>query len=310
MPQFKEFDFLSSDQKTRIYVREWLPDGECKGFVQIAHGVAEYGARYDDFMKFLAENGYAAAANDHLGHGKSVLSEDRRLFFAEENGWDRVVDDMKTLHGILEEQFPGKKKILFGHSMGSFLTRTYLIRYPDDLDAAVVCGTGQQSGLIITVGLAMAKSECKKNGASAPSMKLTKMAFGGYNKKFAPARTVNDWLSRNEANVDRYEADPLCGGISSAGLFRDMMTGLKFIGNRANIAKMNKELPVFLIAGSMDPVGDYGKAVKKVYQMFLDAGMKQVSMKLYENDRHEILNEDDRDQVFADVLKWLDGVCG
>ena len=307
MAGLKEVEFLSSDGKTNIYVREWIPEGEIKGFVQIAHGVAEYGARYDDFMKFLNDNGYAAAANDHLGHGKSVSSEENRLFFSEENGWDLVVEDMKKLHDRLKEEFPGKKAVLFGHSMGSFLSRTYIIKHPDDFDAAVICGTGQQSGLVVSVGEMMAKRECKKNGANKPSLKMTGLAFGGYNKKFA-GRTSVDWLSRNEANVDRYEADPLCGGVSSAGLFRDMMGGLKFIGKKENIAQMKKDLPVFLIAGSMDPVGNYGKDVKKVYQMFLDAGMKNVSMKLYQDDRHEILNEDDKEQVYADVLGWIEAV--
>lgn len=308
MAVFNEFEFPSSDGKTGIYVREWIPEGEIKGFVQIAHGVAEYAARYDDFMKFLADNGYATAANDHLGHGKSVVSEDKRLFFAEENGWDLVVGDMKKLHDQLKEKYPEKKAVLFGHSMGSFLSRTYIIKYPDDFDAAVICGTGQQGGLLVSVGEMMAKRECRKIGASKPSLKMTGLAFGGYNKKFEPKRTSVDWLSRNEENVDRYAADPLCGGISSAGLFRDMMGGIKFIGNKANIEKMRKDMPVFLIAGSMDPVGDYGKAVKKVYQMFLAAGMKRVSMKLYEGDRHEILNEDDRQQVYDDVLGWIEAV--
>lgn len=308
MAALKEYDFLSADGKTKIYVREWVPEGEIKGFVQIAHGVAEYGQRYDDFMNFLAANGYAAAANDHLGHGKSVSSEENRGFFTEENGWDAVVADMKTLHDCLKEKYPDKKAVLFGHSMGSFLSRTYIIKHPDDFDAAVICGTGQQSGLIVSLGEMMAKSECKKNGANKPSLKLTKMAFGSYNKKINPVRTSVDWLSRNEDNVDRYEADPLCGGLSSAGLFRDMMGGLKFIGNRNNIAKMRKEMPIFLIAGSMDPVGDYGKGVKKVYDLFLAAGMKNVSMKLYKDDRHEILNEDDRQQVYDDVLGWIETV--
>lgn len=308
MAVFKEYEFPSSDGKTNIYVREYVPEGEIKGFVQIAHGVAEYAARYDDFMKFLAGNGYAAVANDHLGHGKSVSSEENRLFFAEENGWELVVEDMKTLHDQLKERFPGKKAVLFGHSMGSFLSRTYLIEHPDDFDAAVICGTGQQGGLIVSLGEMMAKRECRKIGASRPSVKLTKMAFGSYNKKIRPARTSVDWLSRNKENVDKYEADPLCGGISSAGLFRDMMHGIKFIGSAENIAKMKKDLPVFLIAGSMDPVGDYGKGVKKVFDLFVAAGMKKVSMKLYDGDRHEILNEDDHQQVYDDVLGWIEAV--
>lgn len=305
MASFREYTFLSDDQKTSIYVREWIPEGEIKGVVQIAHGISEYAARYDHFMKFLAANGYLAAANDHLGHGKSVSSEEGRLFFAEKNGWDIAVGDMKKLHDQLKERFPDKKAVLFGHSMGSFLARTYIIKHPNDIDAAVICGTGQQSRLIVSVGLRMADNACKKFGANKPNLKLSNMAFGGYNKKFTSPRTTVDWLSKNKENVDKYEADPLCGGVASAGLFRDMMGGIMFIGDKANIAKMRKDLPVFLISGSMDPVGDYGKGVKKVYDMFRASGMKAVSMKLYPDDRHEILNEDDKDQVYQDVLNWV-----
>ncbi len=139
-----------------------------------------------------------------------------------------------------------------------------------------------------------------------PSEKLEKLAFGGYNKAFKPERTPHDWLSKNEANVDKYREDPLCGRISSAGLYRDMLHGIGFVGDKKNIEKMNKSMPIFLIAGSMDPVGENGKAVKRVYEMYKEAGIKNVEIKLYEGDRHEILNEDDRGQVYEDILAWLE----
>ena len=306
MPKFSDYTFLSTDNKTDIYVREFVPDGEIKGVVQIAHGVAEYAARYDDFMSFLAENGYVAAANDHLGHGKSVASEGSRGFFTRENGWDAVVGDMKKLHDLLKERFPDKKMFLFGHSMGSFLSRTYIIKYPKDKDAAIICGTGQQPGIIVKIGGYMANRECKKNGADKPSPKLEKMAFGGYNKQIKNLRTHFDWLSRNKENVDRYVADPLCGGTSSAGLFRDMMHGLAYNSSKKNIAKMNKDLPIYLIAGAKDPVGSYGKGVQKVFNLYKAAGIKDVSMTLYPDDRHEILNEDDRETVYLDILGWME----
>ncbi len=305
MPTVKEFQFLSNDQKTQIAVRGFVPETEVKGVVQISHGVAEYIDRYDRFMQFLAQNGYAAFGNDHLGHGKSVNSEEDRGFFAEANGWTIVVKDMKTLHDRLQSDYPGKKSILFGHSMGSFLGRTYIIDYPDDFDGAVLSGTGQQSGLLLSLGGMMANRECKKKGVRHHSEKLHNLAFGGYNKAVQSDRTPFDWLSHNTENVDRYIADPLCGGISSAGLFRDMMDGLKYIGDRRNVEKVRKNLPVFLIAGAEDPVGDAGKGVRKVFDLYRSVGLKDVSMRLYENSRHEILNEADAERVFEDVLSWI-----
>lgn len=304
MPGFNEFEFLSADKKTMIHVREIVPEGMIKGYVQIAHGVAEYINRYDDFMEFLASKGYAVAGNDHLGHGRSVSSEENRLFFAEENGWDIVVDDMKTLHDTLKNRYPNLPAILFGHSMGSFLARTYIIKYPFDFDEAIICGTGQESPLVIAAGKMMANRECRKNGAKVPSVKMNNLAFGGYNKSFEQ-RTPSDWLSKNQENVDRYIADELCGGIPTAGLFRDMMGGLQFIAKKENLAKMSKNLPVFLIAGAKDPVGSMGREVAKVKAMFEAAGMKNVSMKLYEDDRHEILNEDDHETVYHDIVNWI-----
>lgn len=303
---FREFEFLSADGKTGIHVREYVPQEEIKGVVQIAHGVAEHSERYDEFMRFLAENGYAVAANDHLGHGKSVAGEEKRGFFTEEDGWKTVVRDIKRLHDLQKEKYPGKFTVLFGHSMGSFLSRTYVIDHPDDFDAAIFCGTGQPGSLLTKIGSALAERECRKNGPDSHSEKLQNVAFGGYNKAFQPVRTEYDWLSRREENVDAYMADPFCGGVSSAGLFRDMMAGIRYLSDKKNIAKMKKSMPIFLISGSMDPVGDYGKGVQKAFLNYQKAGLTNVCMHLYPDDRHEILNEANRKEVFADILQWIE----
>ena len=171
---------------------------------------------------------------------------------------------------------------------------------------AIICGTGQQSPLIIAGGKMMGKMECRKNGARSKSEKLNSLAFGSYNKGFDDRRTDFDWLSRDNSIVDKYIADPLCGFIPSAGLFTDMMTGLQFIGKAENIGAMKKTLPVFLIAGEKDPVGENGKGVRRVYEMFKKAGMQQVSIKLYPECRHEILNELNKEEVMKDILDWLD----
>ena len=305
MSVFSDYTFLSNNGKTNIHVRRCTPDGAVRGIVQITHGIAEHVERYDGFAQFLSAHGFLVVANDHLGHGQSITSDADLGFFAEARGWDLVVSDMHKLYEMTHAEFRNVPYFLFGHSMGSFLARTYIIRYPDDLCGAIICGTGQQSALIVAGGKMMGNMESRKNGPRYKSEKLNAMAFGSYNKGFAEHRTDYDWLSRDNAIVDKYIADPLCGFIPSAGLFTDMMTGLQFIGKQENIARMNKSLPVFLIAGEKDPVGENGKGVRRVNDMFIKAGMKDVSMKLYPECRHEILNELNKEEVMQDILDWL-----
>ena len=308
MPEIKEFKFKSSDGKHDINVRICVPEGKPKGIVQIAHGIAEHSRRYEAFLQFLAENGYVAAANDHLGHGKSVADESELGFFAEKDGWKYVVDDIQLLHKKLCADYPGVPSFLFGHSMGSFLTRTYIVKYPEELDGAIICGTGQQAAAIVAGGRFLSWLVCLFKGRKYRSKFLEGLAFGSYNKEFEPIRTICDWLSRNEASVDDYIADPLCGFRATAGIFNDMMGGIAFVGKKSNIAKVRKDLPVFFIAGAKDPVGEDGKGVKKVYNAFKEAGVADVDIKLYPECRHEILNELNGDEVMGDVLAFIEKI--
>ncbi len=305
MPTFDNFYFISSTGVNRIRVMTCTPDGAVRGVVQIAHGIAEHVDRYADFMRFLAENGFVCAADDHLGHGQSIEREEDKGFFAEKDGWWRVVDDLKTLHDTMKEKYPDVPYIFFGHSMGSFLARTYLIRYPDDCDAAIISGTGQQSPLLVNSGSTIASFLVKKNGPRGDGKVLNDIAFGSYNKKIPHHYTEFDWLSRDEANVKKYIDDPLCGFVAKCSLYRDMMEGIKFISDKKNAEKMNKLTPVYFMSGAADPVGDYGKGVEKAYKMFCDVGMKDVMMRLYPEGRHEMLNEINRKDVCRDILNWL-----
>jgi len=302
-----EYFFPSANGKTLIHVNQWTPVGrEIRGVVQIAHGVAEYAKRYEAFASFLCENGFVVVANDHLGHGQSVIENCPMVYLGEEKGWDYLVDDMEQLHQRTAKVFAGKPYFLFGHSMGSFLARTHLIRYPGAVDGCILCGTGHMSSPIVAGGKLIADREIKRLGRKAYSVKADQLAFGAYNKRFAPNRTAFDWLSVNEANVDAYIADPLCGGKTTLGLFRDMLGGIGLICSQSNMAKMDKELPVYFIAGDMDPVGDMGKGVRKAHDCFKKAGLRDVSIKLYHGLRHEILNETTKQYVYRDVLDWLD----
>ena len=301
-----EFYFPSSDGKTLIHVNQWTPvPGEVRGVVQIAHGVAEYGKRYEPFARFLCGHGFVVVANDHLGHGQSIIEGCPMVYLGEKDGWRHVVDDMEELRRRTAKAFPGKPYFLFGHSMGSFLSRTHLIRYPGTLTGCILCGTGHQSAAVIAGGKLVADHEIKRLGRKAYSVRADDLAFGSYNKAFAPARTRFDWISASEANVDAYIADPLCGGDTTLGLFRDMLDGLGCITKQSNINKMDKSLPVFFIAGDQDPVGGMGKGVEKACGCFKKAGLKDVSLKLYHGLRHEILNEASTQYVYKDVLDWL-----
>ena len=305
MPSFQDFYFQSSTGRTSIHALKCVPDGKPRAVVQIAHGIAEHIDRYRPFMEFLADNGFVAAGNDHLGHGKSIRVPEEQGFFAEKDGWWRVVDDMDKLHDIMSNEYPELPYVLFGHSMGSFLTRTYLIKHPDKYDGVILSGTGHQSPALVLGGNVAASVMAKLNGAMGDGTKLDSLAFGSYLSKIENPRTKFDWLSRDAEQVDKYIADPLCGFVGKIGLYRDMMHGIKFITDKKNIAQMNKEKPVYFMSGDGDPVGDYGKGVERAYKAFCDAGLHDVFMRLYPGGRHEMLNETNKEQVYQDILNWL-----
>ena len=305
MPSFQEFTFTSSTGMNRIRAKKYLPDGEAKAIVQIAHGIAEHIDRYAEFMEFLAGNGYIVVANDHLGHGKSINGPEDLGFFAARDGWNYVLRDMEKLHDRTVKEHPGLPYVMFGHSMGSFLTRTYLIRYPGKYDAAILSGTGHQAKAMVLGGYALASAAVKLYGPRKVGDKLNSIAFGAYNKGFENPRTAFDWLSRDEAQVDKYIADPLCGFVATVSLFRDMMGGIKFITDQKNINTMSRTQPVYFMSGDCDPVGDNGKGVERAYKAFCDAGLHDVMIRLYPGGRHEMLNEVNKYDVYQDILSWL-----
>lgn len=300
-----EFTFLSADGKTNIHAVEWTPEGETRAVLQISHGVAEYILRYEPFAEYLTDRGFAVVGHDHLGHGSSVSDGAARLYFGPRGSWNWVVDDIYTRRNLAGKQFPGVPYFLLGHSMGSFLARTYLIRYPGTVNGAIIMGTGQMSPALIAGGKIIAARESARIGEDRASPLVQKLAFGAYNKRFAPNRTASDWLSVSAENVDRYLADALCGGTPTSGLFREMLGGLTFIAKPENLKKMNANIPVLFISGAMDPVGDYGKGVQRAYRSFQNAGVRDVSIKLYPELRHEIMNEDCRETIFEDLYQWL-----
>lgn len=306
MATFTDFSFQSSTARNTIYARKCLPDGAPRAVVQIVHGIADHIERYDDFMRFLADNGIAAVGDDHLGHGRSVTEPEDLGFFSDEYGWNYAVMDEERLHDIMAEEFPGVPYIFFGHSMGSFLTRTFMIAHPDKYDAAILSGTGHQSKLLVVGGYLMAEAIVSTKGARSDGQKLNDIAFGTYLKTIDNPRTPFDWITRDNDMVDKYVADPFCGFVCKSSLYRDMMGGIYYVTNQKNINQMDKTKPVYFMSGDDDPVGDYGKGVERAYNAFCKAGLHDVKMRLYPGGRHEMLNEINRDEVYTDILAWID----
>ena len=306
MAKITDFHFPSAGGSNSIHCRMWTPEGAPRGVVQMVHGVAEHIGRYHDFAAFLTDHGFVAVGDDHLGHGLSVNDESEKGWFAENDGWDLIVRDEKTLHDMMREKYPGIPMILLGHSMGSFMARTYIGYYPDDFDLCILSGTGHTSGAVCRMGRMLARREIRRHGSKYRSQMLQDMAFGSYLKGIDNPIGKNDWICRDEAVIHAYDADPLCGFTGTAELMYEMMRGLEQIGNNSHIMKMNRELPILFISGDADPVGGWGKSVRIVFDRFKGIAMKDVTIKIYPGARHEVLNELNKQEVWSDVLTWIE----
>ncbi len=304
--------FFEAEDRAKIFGYRWTDDNRTpKAIVQIAHGMGEHAGRYADFAHSLIEHGYAVFANDHRGHGRTAGGDSEQSgYFADQNGWQRVVDDMQVLRKEIRKEFAGLPVFLFGHSMGSFLSRHYAFAYGGDLKGLVLSGTGADPGLVGRIGALVAAWECRSKGRKWRSQRLTQLSFGAFNKQFRPNRTDYDWLSRDTAQVDKYIADPYCGGVFTAGFFYDLFDGLKQINRSSNVANTPKKLPIYLFSGENDPVGNNGKGVRQIFYKYRKAGIEDVTMKLYPGGRHEMLNENNKEEVYRDVAAWLDAHLG
>lgn len=289
----------------QISAYRWEPAGEPKAVVQIVHGVAEHALRYAQFADFLTSQGYLVVAQDHLGHGNSVCEECGKGDFA--GDWFQAVADCHELFCQVRSQYRHLPYILLGHSMGSFMVRTLIARYPEtSVQAVILSGTAWMGSGLLRSGKMMASLVGFVRGNHRPSKLITKLMLGNRPRGVNNPRTPYDWLSRDENMVDAYAQDPLCGFSITPALAKAMLQGLLYNQDPTNLRRMPKSLPVLLVAGEEDPVGDYGEGVRKTAQAFSQAGMQQVTLKLYPQDRHEILNECDRQQVYADLLCWMD----
>lgn len=299
------FTFTAEDGH-ELYVHAWRPTGEVRGVVQIVHGMAEHAGRYEALALALNAKGIAVYGNDHRGHGRSLAPSQILGHMADSRTFDRSVRDVAQLAVRLRADHPGKKLVLFGHSMGSFYVQKLLYTRPDIMDAAVLSATSGKPPAIATAGRGVARLERMRVGKDRPSALLTALSFGDFNKKFAPNRTDFDWLSHDEEEVDKYVADPFCGFPVSTQTWVDLLDATPTLSAPNNVGIIAKDLPIYIFAGTRDPVGEMGKGVDKLVRAYRDAGLS-FDVRMYEDGRHEMLHESNRDEVIADCVAWIDG---
>ena len=302
----KTSDFLfQADDGASLHVSGWAVDAP-KAVVQVLHGMADYGSRYARLAKALAAAGYTTYAHDHRGHGKSVSDASPPGHLADHDSWNRIVEDAHGVNREIARRHPGLPIIVLGHSMGSFVLQQLLFEHPGDMVAAALSGSNGKPPAKAAAGKIVARIERARVGRRNPSHLLTRLTFGEYNKAFAPARTDFDWLSRDPDEVDRYIADPLLGFEVSTQTWVDLLGGLDWIARPDNVARVPKAMPLYLFAGDRDPVGEFGKGMKRLHDAYRSAGIADVRLKLYPGGRHESFNETNRQEVTADFIAWCD----
>lgn len=303
---YKEFFLPSCDEKNTLHGEMYIPEGKIVGIVQLAHGMIDYVGRYTALAEYLTAQGYVLAGNDHLGHGKTAAEEADFGFFAERDGYKLVVDDLYKVNRYLAEEFPSVPLVLMGHSMGSFMARLYAVKYPESISALIIHGTGGPNPLLAP-GVLIAKLIKLVRGSRHRSKLINTLAFGSYNSKFTPEEGANAWLTREIELVAGRDSDPYTSFKFTTAGYLDLFAALGGSNKATWFASFPKNMPTLVISGEADPVGDYGKGVRYVYDKLTEAGANKVTLKLYPDARHELFNETNRDEVFADMAAWLAG---
>ena len=303
----EEFYFDSRDGESKIHAVRYRPEdpGKIRCVLQVVHGMAEYAERYEEFAAFLVERGFVVTGDDHLGHGKSVGDKGKQGYFCEQDPATVLVRDEHRLKKMTEEAFPHVPYVIMGHSMGSFITRNYICRYGSGIAAAIIMGTGMQPKAVLGMAKILVRLQKLFCGSKHVSRLIDKMAFGGYNKEIPNPRTAFDWLSRDGERVQGYIEDPMCGFVFTVNGFGTLFELISRLHDKKNLERIPKALPVFMVSGTADPVGDYGKGVNAAFDSLKEAGLENISLKLYEGGRHELLNETNRQEIMADIWRWI-----
>lgn len=305
MSRIIDFTAASTVPGHTLHAFRCVPDGEVRAVVQFAHGMIEYIDRYKPLAEYLAAHGILATGHDHLGHGGSIRTKDDYGYFAEPDGNRAVLDDLHAITLLTKKLYPNVPYFLLGHSMGSFYARQYLCEYGAELDGAIIMGTGFQPKALVQLGKTLCRIVAVFRGWHYRSRIVARLSFMGYNRGFE-GRTTHDWLNRDAAEVDKYLADERCTFIFTLNAYYSMFTGLLRLHDPAFIARMPKKLPVLFLAGDADPVGERGAGVKRAVKSLRDAGVQDITLKLYSGARHELLLETNRLEVFGDIAAWLE----
>lgn len=299
------FEFLSADKGTKIHAVKWEPDTEkIQGILQITHGMVEYIERYEAFAEYMTNQGFLVVGHDHLGHGASVVSSEYWGYFAKQNGSDILVEDMNTLRIMTQKEYPELPYFMLGHSMGSFMLRKYLSKYGQNLRGAIIMGTGSQPDKMVKLGKRVCKFLAVFRGWSHRSKLVNNMAFSGNNKRFE-AEGISAWLTKDKEIVTSYNKEPRCTFIFTLNGFYNLFDTIHYINQPEHMDAIPKELPLFFVSGEDDPVGNYGAGVKEACEAYERVGIEDITWKLYPTDRHEILNELDKEKVYEDIYAWM-----
>lgn len=301
----EKFTFQSDDLR-EIVVYKWFRKKQViKGIVQIAHGMAETAARYQRFAQALTQAGYVVYANDHRGHGESADSIDLQGYLSEQDGFKLLIQDISHLTTIIAEEYPKAPIVLFSHSMGSFASQRYIMDYPVEIAGLILAGSNGEQGITVTAGKLLAKIEMAIRGKKAKSHLMNHLVFDAYNKHFTPQTTGFEWLTRDKEELAKYLANPYCGRVFPASFYYEFLSTLEYIEDPKNFHKIPLDLPILVVSGDQDPVGDFGSGVRKLQARYATCGVKDLEMKLYDGARHELLNETNRDQVTYDIIEWV-----
>ncbi len=309
---YKEKKLTMRDGK-EIYLYKWETEENIKpkAVVQVIHGMAEYGSRYDRFAKELIKDGFIVYADDHRGHGKSAENLSSLGYISDNDGFHTMVHDQNEINKFIKSENEGLDVYIFSHSMGSFIAQRYMEIYGDSVKGVILSGTGGKPTPIMNVGILLSRIIMDLKGRRASGKLIDDLGFGSYNKMIKNQKTKYDWLTRDDDEVEKYILDPYCGGEFPVSFFYDFLKGMKAIHKRDNLSAIPKELPISIFSGDMDPVGDYGKGVLSLANTLRSLGVKNLNCKLYEGGRHEILNEINREQVTEDIKIclncWIQG---
>ncbi len=301
----QQLGFVSSNGNDTVHVLLWEdPSTPPRAVLQIAHGMSEYIDRYAEFAAYLAQHGFVVCGNDHLGHGATASSSEQLGYISSKDGATYLVEDIHRLRTLIQSRYPDLPIFLLGHSMGSFITRAYVAKYGEGL-AGYICSGTAGPNLAISISLLLADLETHRIGELGRSKLLDNLAFGSYNKRCPEKRTGFDWLTRDTELVDRYVNDPWCGYVFTSAGFRTLFTLVKEVSHTGWAESVPKQLPILMISGRNDPVGNYTKGPKQVFSWLRKTGVIDLTLKLYDDCRHELLNELNRQEVYEDILQWL-----